>query len=141
MKRPLAEHFPLFALDEYPIHQCTEPLRFVATTDPRAFERYWFTAQDDQGEVFLVTGFGFYPNLETADAYAIFVHDNKHTSARAHRRLSQDRSDITIGPLCAEMIEPFTEWRLTLGDNAQDLKFDPEVSPRNHIKTPFEIGG
>jgi hypothetical protein len=124
MARELKEHFPLCGWDEYPIHQSNEPLRLVATTDPRAFERYWFTAADDTGEFYLVTGMGFYPNMGTADAYAILVHDNKHTAVRAHRGLGQDRAIMTVGPLRAELIEPFTEWRLTLDENPMGLRFD-----------------
>jgi hypothetical protein len=124
MTRDLTEHSPLSGFDEYPIHQITEPLRFAGTTDPRFFERYWFTAQDDTGEIFLITGFGFYPNLGTADAYAIFVHNNTHTTVRAHRRLGDDRTVLATGPLRAELVEPFSEWRLTLDDNSQGLRFD-----------------
>lgn len=124
MARNETEHTPLSRLDEYPIHQFPEPLRVVETTDARAYERYWFTAQDEQGEFFLVTGFGIYPNLDTADAYAIFVHGGAHTSVRIHRVLGDDRADLRFGPLTAEVIEPFREWRLTLGDNDEDFRFD-----------------
>jgi hypothetical protein len=61
------EHSPLSRFDEYPIHQFQEPARVVETTDPRALERYWFSAGHPAGEFFLVTGFGIYPNLDTAD--------------------------------------------------------------------------
>jgi hypothetical protein len=118
------EHSPLTKFDEYPIHQFQEPLRVVETTDARAFERYWFTAADQSGEFFLVTGFGIYPNLDTADAYAVFVHDGKQTTVRMHRLLGDDRADLSYGPLSAEVVEPFREWRLTLADNDQDFTFD-----------------
>lgn len=124
MGRDLKEHAPLSKWDEFPIHQCNEPIRYIATTDPRAFERYWFSCWDDRGELFLTMGLGFYPNLGTIDAYAILVHDNAHTSVRAHGLMQMDRGEIKVGPLCAEMIEPFTEWRLTLGENPQELCFD-----------------
>lgn len=120
----LEEHYPLSRWDELPIHQSNEPIRFVATTDPRAFERYWFTAQDDSGEIFVVAGIGNYPNLGTADAYALIVHDGRQTTVRAHRAIGQDRSDLCIGPLAFQLIEPFREWRLTLGGNDQDFSFD-----------------
>jgi hypothetical protein len=72
----------------------------------------------------LIVGFGFYPNLGTADAYAISVHDGLHTTVRAHRALGGDRSYIGTGPLRAEVIEPFREWRLVGEDNDQGLSFD-----------------
>jgi len=119
-----SEHSPLSGFDEYPIHQNPEPLRIVSTSDPRAYERYWFTAADPAQDVLVVVGFGFYPNLGTADAFAILVHANSHTTVRAHRALGDDRSIIGTGPLRGEIIEPFREWRLTVGENAQDLTLD-----------------
>lgn len=120
----LDEHFPLSHLDELPIHQANAPLRLVGTTDPRAFERYWFTAQDDAGEFFIVTGLGVYPNAGTVDAYALIVIDGRQTTVRAHRPMGQHREDLSAGPLRFEVVEPFREWRLTLADNAQDFTFD-----------------
>jgi len=124
MATELSEHFPLAAFDEYPIHQSTEVLRVMATTDPRAYERYWFSAQDDAGEMFLVIGMGFYPNLETTDAYSIFVHKNKHTTVRAYRPVGQDRANMVVGPVSLQIVRPFREWRLTLGNNSEKLKYD-----------------
>ncbi len=66
-----SEHSPMSGFDEYPIHQIPEPLRILGTSDPRAYERYWFTTADAAQDVLLVVGFGFYPNLGTADAFAI----------------------------------------------------------------------
>jgi len=111
-------------MDEYPIHQFSEPVRVVSTTDARAYERYWFTVEDEAGEFFLVTGFGVYPNLDTVDAYVIFIRDGVHTSLRMHRLLGDDRANTRFGPLRAEVIEPFREWKLVLEDNDQDLRFD-----------------
>lgn len=124
MVRQETEHSPLSPLDEYPIHQFGEPVRVLHTTDARAYERYWFTAEDSEGEFFLITGFGTYPNLDTVDAFVIFVHGGKHTSVRIHRRMGDDRANLQFGPLRAEVVEPFREWRLVLGENDRDLQFD-----------------
>lgn len=121
---PLAEHFPLSHYDELPIHQSNEPIRLVATTDPRAFDRYWFTAQDEAGEFFLVTGFGTYPNVGTVDAYALIVIDGRQTTVRARRPMGQDRADLTAGPIRYDLVSAFREWHLTLEDNEQDFTFD-----------------
>lgn len=119
-----SEHSPLSGLDEYPVHQIPEPIRILATSDPRAYERYWFTAADPDRDVFVVTGFGFYPNLAAADAYAIVVNGDTHTTVRAHRVLGDERAEIATGPLRAEVVEPFRQWRLRLDDNPQGLAFD-----------------
>ena len=96
-----SEHSPMSGFDEYPIHQIPEPLRILGTSDPRAYERYWFTAADLAQDVLLVIGFGFYPNLGTADAFAILVHEDTHTTVRAHRALEDDRTDIGTGRYAA----------------------------------------
>ena len=56
-----AEHSPMSGIDEYLIHNYPHPVRVMWTSDPRAYERLWFTAQDKVGEVFFVCGLGFYP--------------------------------------------------------------------------------
>jgi hypothetical protein len=54
----------------------------------------------------------------------MIVTGGKQTTVRAHRPLGTDRSDMSAGPLKFEMISPFREWRLTLGDNPQGFTFD-----------------
>src|SRR5688500_20036626 len=46
-----AEHSPMSGIDEYLIHNYPHPVRVMWTSDPRAYERLWFTAQDKVGEV------------------------------------------------------------------------------------------
>jgi hypothetical protein len=121
----LPKHYhPLSAWDEYPIHQVVAPIRHVATTDPRAFERYWFTACAQDGSLFMVTGMGFYPNLGIVDAYALLVHEGRQVTVRAHRRLAADRADLQVGPIRFDPAQPFVAWKLALGDNNQGFTFD-----------------
>lgn len=120
----LDEFAPLSSFDEFPIHQTVEPIRFVDTTDPRAFERYWFTASDTEGKFFLVVGFSFYPNLNKTDAYCLFLADGKQTNVRAHRSLGPDRAVFEIGPFHAKPVEPFKEWHVRLDENEFGLSFD-----------------
>lgn len=115
---------PLGPFDEYPIHQTPEPLRFMASSDGRAFERYYFAGTDAEQELIVELGFGVYPNAGTADAFAIFAHAGKHTSVRAHRLIGFDRADMRFGPICAEVVVPFQQWRLRLDDNTAGLRFD-----------------
>jgi len=121
---PTTEHSPLSALDELPVHQTTQPIRVVATSDPRAYERYWFTGQDVDGAHAFMLGIGFYPNLGTVDGYLAVSTGSTHTTVRAHRILSEDRTDVSVGPIRAEVVEPFREWHLTVGDNPQGLGLD-----------------
>ena len=115
---------PLSGWDEFPIHQSVAPIRFVDTTDPRSFERYWFTAQAKDAAFFLVLGMGFYPNLGIADAYALLVRRDRQVTIRAQRRLGEDRANMTVGPISIYPSRPFAEWTLALGANEQDFRCD-----------------
>ena len=44
-----AEQFPLSPIDDFMIHQTTDPIRVMMTSDPRAYERYWMVCHDDGG--------------------------------------------------------------------------------------------
>jgi hypothetical protein len=94
------------------------------TSDSRAFERLWFSCQDKVGELFIIIGIGFYPNLDTAESYAIVNHKGQHTHVRYHRRLGLNRMDMRMGPLSFEVIEPFKTWKLTLDDNPHGIKYE-----------------
>lgn len=116
---------PLCGWDEFPIHQSVAPVRYVNTTDLRAFERYWFTAKSRDGSVFLITGLGVYPNLGVTDAYALLVRDGRQISIRAHQPLSANRASLQVGPFRFSPLQPFVEWSLSLeGGNEHGLSFD-----------------
>ena len=112
-----SEHSPLSGLDEYLVHNYPHPVRVMWTTDAQAYERIWFTAQDDTGDLLVVCGLAFYPNLGTAEAFAIVNCRGQHTTVRAHRLLGDNRMDMRIGPIAYEVVEPFKEWKLTLDEN------------------------
>ncbi|HXW35909.1 MAG TPA: hypothetical protein VEJ87_15145 [Acidimicrobiales bacterium] len=111
-------------LDEYMVHNYPLPLRVMWTTDAQAYERVWFACEDKVGEMLLVCGMGFYPNLGTADGFAIANVRGCHTTVRAHRRLGDNRMNMRIGPLELRVLEPFRRWRLTLDENEHGIAFD-----------------
>ncbi len=94
------------------------------TPDAQAYERVWFTCQDRVGEVLAVIGLAFYPNLGTAEAFAIVNVRGRHTTVRAHRSLGTDRMDMELGPFRFEVVEPFRQWRLQLEPNDVGATFD-----------------
>ncbi len=118
------EHYPMSGLDELLIHNHPNPVRVMWTSDDRAYERMWFTCQDETGDLLVVAGMGVYPNLGTAEAYGIVVLRGRHSTVRAHRKLGLDRTDMTVGPLSFELVAPFREWRLRLADNEVGIAFD-----------------
>ncbi len=112
------EHAPLSGLDEFLVHNAPYPVRVMWTPDAQAYERVWFTSQDSVGELLVVVGLAFYPNLGTAEAFAIVNDRGRHTTVRAHRKLGPDRMDMTLGPFSFEVVEPFRQWRLRLDAEA-----------------------
>ena len=118
------EHAPLSGLDEFLIHNSPYPVRVMWSPDAQAYERVWFTCQDKVGEVLVVVGLAFYPNLGTAEAFAIVNVHGQHATVRAHRSLGNDRMDMELGPFRFEVVEPFRQWRLQLGPNEFGVTFD-----------------
>ena len=65
----------LSPLDDYPIHQISEPMRYVGTSDRHFDDRYYFNihgtgeVHGTGEELFAVIGVGQYPNLSVADAF------------------------------------------------------------------------
>jgi len=120
----LAEHAPLCGADEYLIHNYPHPVRVMWTSDAQAYERIWFTCGDRTGDLLVVCGMAVYPNLGTAEAYAIVNSRGRHTTVRAFRRLGHDRTDMSVGPLHFEVVRPFREWRLRLDRTDHPIAFD-----------------
>ena len=119
------EHAPMWALSELPVHEWTPQTNLMeVTSDPRAYERYWFTAQDRTGDLLVVAGFAVYPNLGTAEAFSIVNLRGQHRTVRAHRRMTANRFDMRVGPINFELVAPFKEWRLTLDENEYGIAYD-----------------
>jgi len=120
----LAEQFPLSPADDFMIHQTPEPIRVMWSSDHRVYERFWAVFHDDAGELIVATGLSFYPNLDTAEAYAIVNHRGDHRSVRAFRRLGGDRMDLRVGPLHPTVVAGLREWRYPLDENEWGISFD-----------------
>ena len=90
---------PPAPIDDLLIHQTPEPIRVMWSSDPRTYDRYWVVLHDDAGELVVAMGGSVYPNLDTAEAYAIVNHRGDHRSVRAFRRLGADRTNLRMGPI------------------------------------------
>ena len=123
-----AEHAPLSGLDEFLVHNSPYPVRVMWTPDAQAYERVWFTCQDKVGDLLTVVGLAFYPNLGTAEAFAIVNVRGQHTTARAHQKLNNDRMDMRLGPFSFEVREPFRHWRLRLDPATDSTGADLPIS-------------
>ncbi len=111
-------------LDEYPVHQVPLSMRHMASSDRNAYDRYYFNATDRTGEVFLITGFGVYPNLGVVDAFATLKVGDRQVSVRMSDALGDDRMQTSVGPYRIEVVEPLHELRLVCEAEQQGLTFD-----------------
>ncbi|MFZ5741794.1 MAG: hypothetical protein ACOY3S_08160 [Pseudomonadota bacterium] len=118
------EQFPLSPIDDHLIHQTPDPIRIAGTTDPRFFERHWNVFHDQQGDLLVATGGSFYPNLDTAEAYAIVTYRGVQRSVRAFRSIGANRGNIHVGPIQPTIVTGMREWRHVLADNAFGIRFD-----------------
>jgi hypothetical protein len=113
----------LSSMDDYPLHQIAEPIRFVGTSDRNFYDRYYFNLHGSSDEVFLVTGMGVYPNLAVQDAFASVTRAGKHHVVRASRELG-DRMDTAVGPFRIEVLEGLKRIRLILEPSEHTIAFD-----------------
>ena len=99
--------------DDYPVHQSSNWIAHVATSDRNFYDRYYFNVLDTQGRFMVVMGLGQYPNLGTTDAFVTVRVGEKQHVVRASKPLV-DRSDISVGPLRIEVIEPLKRLRFVV---------------------------
>ena len=115
----------LTPMDDYLIHQTTDTIDRVATSDRNFYDRYYFNCHDLTGEVFLVVGMAVYPNRGIIDAFATAVQRNERQFAvAASRELNSDRSQTVVGPIGVEVQEGLRRLRVWCESNESGLSFD-----------------
>jgi hypothetical protein len=132
----------LSPLDDYPVHQVAQPIRYPATSDRNFYDRYYFNCHAGTDELMLIVGMGQYPNLGVTDAFALARHGDTHRVVRASRELGADRMDTSIGPFRVEVLEGLRRLRVVLEPNEFDLEFDltwegvipAQAEPRHFIR-------
>jgi hypothetical protein len=109
--------------DDFPVHQSSDWIAHVATSDRNFYDRYYFNAFDTGGEFMAVMGLGQYPNLGTTDAFVtVRVGDEQHV-VRSSRPLT-DRADMAVGPLRVEVIEPLKRLRFVAEPTGHTVAMD-----------------
>jgi hypothetical protein len=128
------------ALDEFPIHQTPLSLGYVGSSDRNFYDRCYFNAHDRSGEIFLVTGLGFYPNLGVKDAYAAVRRGDKQWVVRCSDAIDDDRLHPSVGPYRIEVVEPLKRMRLICDADDHGIGFDltwdgafPAIDEERHL--------
>ena len=112
------------ALDEYPIHQVPLSMRYTETSDRNFYDRCYFNAHGRNGDLFLITGLGVYPNVGVVDAYATVRRGDRQWSVRMSDALEERTLDARVGPYRVEVQEPLRRIRLVCDTADRGLGFD-----------------
>ncbi len=134
-------HNMLSKMDDYPLHQISDVMQIVGTSDRNFYDRYYFNLHNCSDEVFVVFGLGQYPTLGVQDAFILVRHGDKHQVIRGSRPLG-DRSDISVGPMRVEVLEGLQKLRVVLAPNEHGIEMDvvwdgnhaPFLEPRHYIR-------
>ena len=67
-------------MDEFPVHQIPQPIAWPGSSDRNFYDRSYFNAHDRTGDIFLITGIGYYPNLGVKDAFVLVRRGDAQTA-------------------------------------------------------------
>lgn len=113
-------------LDETLRHQLPTTFDHVWTSDPRVYDRYWFSCYDPAGELAVIIGMGLYNNMNVLDGFVSLQQPNgpnesstpgapaRQWNYRVSRSLRPAIDRMTVGPLAIEILEPFKKARLVI---------------------------
>ncbi|MFD4871445.1 hypothetical protein [Streptomyces sp. NPDC058412] len=132
------------ALDEYPIHQAPLSMKHLVSGDRNAYDRCIFHVFDHAGRAVLILGLGVYPNAGVIDAYATFRIGDELLAVRASDALTDDRMNLSVGPLSITVDVPLKRLTLRCAADLEDpdgLSYDvtwtaefPAVWEPHHIQ-------
>lgn len=123
-------------MDEYPVHQVPQPIAWPGSSDRNFYDRCYYNAHDRTGDIFVITGLGYYPNLGVKDAFFLVSRrGSRESGARAHTQtavhlsdvIDQDRLNQHVGNFRIEVVEPLRKLRIQLDETegiAADLTWD-----------------
>ena len=108
-------------LDEFPIHQLAQPIAWPGDSDRNFYDRAYLNAHDRSGNLFLITGIGYYPNLGVKDAFVLIRRrnpdgDDTQTAVHLSDAIDDDRLDQHVGGYRLAVDEPLRTLHLTLAE-------------------------
>ena len=118
-------------LDDYPIHQTTEPVAHPATSDRNVYDRTWFNGYSPDGAWYFGIGMAVYPHRGILDcAFSVVEKDKMQHCFYGSRRAPAERTDMSVGPFRIEVIEPMRRTRVILEENESGITCDLTFSAR-----------
>ena len=93
-------------MDEFPVHQIPQPIAWPGSSDRNFYDRSYFNAHDRTGDIFLITGIGYYPNLGVKDAFVLVRRGDEQTAVHLSDAIDQDRLNQNVLNYRIEVNEP-----------------------------------
>jgi hypothetical protein len=109
--------------DDFPVHQASEYVAHVATSDRNFYDRYYFNLHPSSDDYFAIVGLGQYPNLGVKDAFVDVRFGDEQHVVRASAPLT-DRMDGAVGPLRVEVLEPLRRLRVIVEPTEHTVAMD-----------------
>ena len=101
-------------VDEFPIHQVPQPIAWPGSSDRNFYDRSYLNAHDRTGDIFLITGIGYYPNLGVKDAFVLVRRGDTQTAVHLSDGIDSDRLNQHVGGYRIEVTEPLHKLRVIL---------------------------
>ncbi len=128
--------------DEYPVHQCPEPIAYSGT-DRNFYDRYFFNGYAPDGSSFFALAFGVYPHLDVADAHFCVIRNGVQHCVHASCELQMERLDLKVGPISIEVLEPLHKLKVTVSETdgiAAEFVFESRAFPIEEPRFTHRIG-
>jgi len=135
-------------MDEFPVHQLPQPIASPGSSDRNFYDRSYFNAHDRTGDVFLISGIGYYPNLGVKDAFVLVSRrgggrfggsGDEQTAVHLSDAIDGDRLNQNVVNYRVEVDEPLHRLRIVLEETegvAADLTWEgsfPVVREQPHV--------
>ena len=110
-------------LDEYPVHQLPQPIAWPGPSDRNFYDRSYFNAHDRTGDIFVISGIGYYPNLGVKDAFLLVSRrgggrsggcGDVQTAVHLSDAIDSDRLHQNVNGYRVEVLEPLRKLRIVL---------------------------
>lgn len=121
-------------LDDFPIHQTSEPIAHPASSDRNVYDRTWFNGYTADGSAYFGIGIAVYPHRRVLDcAFSVVEAGGRQHCFYGSRLAPFERTEMQVGPFRLEISEPMRRARVILDDNesgvACDLTFTARTAP------------
>lgn len=126
-------------LDEYPVHQVPQPIAWPGYSDRNFYDRSYFNAHDRTGDIFVITGIGYYPNLGVKDAFVLVRRGDEQTAVHLSDAIDQNRLYQHVGGYTLDVVDPLQTIRIVMEETegiAVDLTWEglfPVVQEQRHL--------